>query len=174
VISENHESTVRFSNACEVLINVELSANCLYGPFSVSPYNYYHISPISDVPEKETGKFRLIHDLSFLKGSSINDGIPNDIKSVSYEPLDLAIAYIMSQGQGVTVSKVDIKSDFRIRPVHPDDWQPLGLQWDGKMYFDQNLAMGLATSCNIFESFSTALKSIALKLFKNVLFAQIV
>lgn len=173
VISENHKSTVRFSNACKDLLNVELSANRLYGPFSVSPYNYYHISPIGVVPKKEAGKFRLIHDLSFPKGCSVNDGIPNDIKSVSYEPLDLAIAYIMSQGPGVTVSKVDIKSAFRICPVHPDDWHLLGLQWEGKMYFDKNLAMGLATSCNIFESFSTALKWIALKFLNNVYIAKI-
>lgn len=125
------------------------------------------------VPKKEPGKFRLIHDLSFPKHASVNDGIPIELRSVNYEPFDKAIAFIMSQGSNVTISKLDIQSAFRICPVHPADRHLLGLEWKGEYYFDKTLAMGLASSCKIFECVSSALKWIALKNLRNVYIAKV-
>ena len=173
VVSKNHNSASRHNIACHNIIKEELSAGRLAGPFINSPFKEYYISPIGIIPKKDKGKYRLIHDLSFPRGSSVNDGIPLDIRSVNYEPFDNAISYIVSQGSGVTVSKIDIKSAFRICPVHPADRHLLGMQWDGKLYFDKTLAMGLASSCKIFECFSSALKWIILKLLRNVYVAKI-
>jgi hypothetical protein len=173
VISKNHKSACENVAACSELINIELRASRLAGPFVSSPFSHYHISPIGLVPKKDIGKFRLIHDLSFPAGSSVNDGIPVENRSVHYEIFDKAIAYIARNGQGVTLSKIDIKSAFRICPVHPCDRHLLGLEWDGKIYFDKTLAMGLASSCKIFERISSALKWIALKNISKVYIAKI-
>jgi hypothetical protein len=93
-------------------------AACGSRSWSVHSSVHYHISPIGLVPKKEAGKFRLIHDLSFPKGSAVNDGIPTDFRSVQYELLDNAIAYIARQGHNASISKIlDIKSAFRLCPV---------------------------------------------------------
>ena len=57
--------------------------------------------------------------------------------------------------------KVDIESAFRIIPVSPVDRPLLGFQWKGKFYMDAVLPMGCASSCSIFESFSTSLEWVA-------------
>ena len=64
-------------------------------------------------------------------------------------------------GSGCFMAKTDIKSAFRIIPIHPTDFELLGMKWDNLYYYDQALPMGCSTSCSIFESFSTALEWIA-------------
>ena len=59
------------------------------------------------------------------------------------------------------MAKPDIKSAFRIIPIHPTDFELLGMKWDNLYYYDRAFPMGCSTSCSIFESFSTALEWIA-------------
>ena len=54
-----------------------------------------------------------------------------------------------------------LKSPFRIIPVHPLEYPLLGIKWDNQYYFDRCLAMGLKSSCAIFETFSSSLEWLA-------------
>ena len=47
-------------------------------------------SPTGLVPKKVEGEFRLIHHLSYPKGTSVNDGIPDYLSTVSYATVDTA------------------------------------------------------------------------------------
>ena len=58
--------------------------------------------------------------------------------------------------------KTDVKSAFRIIPIHPNDYPLLGMKWENLYYFDRCLPMGCSSSCAIFEAFSTALEWLAL------------
>lgn len=51
-------------------------------------------SPLGVVPKKTPGEFCLIHHLSYLKGSSVNDGISSDNTSISYATIADAIRHI--------------------------------------------------------------------------------
>ena len=75
---------------------------------------------------------------------------------------------IKSIGQGCYMAKTDIKSAFRIIPIHPSDYHLLGFTWNDMFFFDRTLPMGCSSSCAIFEAFSTSLQWIA----KNVLGAS--
>ena len=66
------------------------------------------------------------------------------------------------------MAKTHIKSAFRIIPIHPADYSLLGMKWDHMYYFDRCLAMGLRSSCAIFEAFSTSLEWISIHLLKSV------
>ena len=114
------------------------------------------------MPKKSPGEFRLIHHLSYTAGSSVNESIPKELASVRYATIDDAIRLIKSLGKGCFLAKTDIKSAFRIIPVSPNDFPLLGMEWQGKFYFDKCLPMGFSSSCNIFETFSTALEWIAM------------
>ena len=72
-----------------------------------------------------------------------------------------AIAMIKSIGRGSYLSKTDIKSAFRIIPIHPDDYHLLGMKWNNSYFFDRCLPMGCSSSCAIFEAFSTSLEWLA-------------
>ena len=74
------------------------------------------------IPKKhQPGKWRLIVDLSHPSGHSVNDGIPKPLCSLSYITVDTAIAEILKLGTGTLLAKVDVKSAFRLLPVHPAD-----------------------------------------------------
>ena len=44
----------------------------------------------------------------------------------------------MHFGQGCFLAKMDIESAFRLIPVHPDDYELLGMFWDGKYLYLTN------------------------------------
>ena len=134
-----------FENPREVTnkLNKEVLSGRIIGPFDTPPFKDFRISPLGLVPKKVPGEFRLIHHLSFLEGSSVNDGIPKELSSVHYATIDDAIKKITSLGAGCFLAKTDIKSAFRVIPLHPRDFDLLGLEWDGKFYFDRCFPMGL-------------------------------
>ena len=103
-----------------------------------------------------------MHDLSFPKQDSFNDGIPHALRTVHYESFDDAINYSLTQGPGAMLMKCDIRSAYRLIPVRPSDRHLLGIQWEKAYYFDKMLTMGLASACQIFEAFSSAIKFILL------------
>lgn len=143
----------------------EISMNGIAGPFVVPPFKNLQCSPIGLVPKKGVNEFRLIHHLSYPEGSSINDFIPDDLCSVFYTTVDDAISIIKTMGRECLLAKTDIASGFRILPVHPDDHELLGIQFQDRFYYDKCLPMGCSISCSKFESFSTALEWIACKKF---------
>ena len=137
----------------------ELCAGRIVGPFSRPPFDNFISSPLGVVPKKTPGEFRLIHHLSYPDGSSVNDFIPDQFSSVQYASIGDAITLIKSLGRACYMAKTDIKSAFRIIPIHPDDYHLLGMTWNNSYFFDRCLPMGC--SCAIFEAFSTALESLS-------------
>jgi len=67
------------------------------------------------------GKWRLITDLSFPEGSSVNDGIDSELCSLSYVTMDEVASIVAGLGIGVLMGKVDIEAAYRLVPVHPQD-----------------------------------------------------
>ena len=63
------------------------------------------------------------------------------------------------------MAKTDIKSAFRIIPVHPKDHSLLGMKWANQYHFDRAFPMGCNSSCAIFEAFSSALEWLSTHLF---------
>ena len=139
----------------------ELAAGRLAGPFIAAPFHPFRVSPLGLVPKKSPGEFRLIHHLSFPRGSSVNDGMAPENTSVHYATVADAIRLIKAAGKGCFLAKTDIKNAFRIIPIRPQDHCLLGMKWRGKYYYDRCLPMGAASSCKTFETFSTAIKWIA-------------
>ena len=105
-----------------------------------------------------TGDFRLIHHLSYPTGKSVNDFIDPALCSVEYTNFDKAIEMVQELGEGALLFKIDIKSAFRLLPVHPTDFNLLGFQFDGKYYFDKCLPFGRSISCATFEKFAKFLE----------------
>ena len=157
VTSPNLKSANERPEWVEEKINKELRENRLSGPFEKPPSKNFRCSPIGLQPKKD-GTFRLIQHLSWPHGSSVNDGIPVEFSSVQYDTVAQAIQKIKGMGGACYMAKTDIKSAFRIVPIHPSDQHLLGFKWQGKYYFDRCLPMGCSASCNIFEKLSTALQ----------------
>ena len=161
--SHNLKSALDNPEIVKGKLESELKAGRIAGPFMSPPNPNLKISPLGVVPKRQEGEFRMIHHLSHPRASglSVNDGIPKEFTAVTYAGIEDAIAIIKQLGRGCYLSKTDIKSAFRILPVHPDDYSLLGFSWDRRFYYDRCVPMGCSSSCAIFESFSSALEWIA-------------
>ena len=135
-------------------ILVELEAGRMAGPFTSPPLKNFRTSPIGVVPKKDSDKFRTITDLSSPKGSSINDFISDSESSVQFDTFDKAVDIVAKLGRGTLLAKIDIKSAFRICPVHPSNWHLLGISFKNFYFVDLCLPFGLRSSVNRFCSVS--------------------
>ena len=131
----------------------------MLGPFpSLHGLPPLHINRFGVIPKgHNTGKWRLITDLSFPHGKSINDGIDRSLCSLSYTTVDDIAAVLAQLGRGTLLAKVDIESAYRLIPVHPHDRPLQAVQWDGKLYVDPMLPFGLRSAPKIFNAVADAL-----------------
>lgn len=134
-----------------------IQAQRIAGPFDDPPLTNFVTSPLGIVPKSEVGKYRVIHDLSFPEGQSVNTYIPRENSEVQYDTIDKVISLVQYFGRGAFMAKSDIKDAFRIVPIHPSDYHLLGFTWKSKYYYDRCLPMGASSSCKIFEELSQAL-----------------
>ena len=163
--SINHGSVLKNPDPVTHKIVKEIAAGRLAGPFDKLPFTNFRISPIGLVEKKESGAFRLIHDLSYPKENYVNYCIPEQFRFVSYETNDNVVTLVQKFGQGALMAKADIEDAFRIIQISPKDFPILGFRYANKIYFDKALPMGCSTSCQTFEKFSQAVQWILIKLF---------
>ena len=96
-----------------------------------------HINRFGVIPKgHNTGKWRLITDLSHPPGQTANDGIDPIICSLTYTSMDQVAECIVHLGSHTMLAKVDIESAFRLVPVHPQDRPLLGVRWDDQLFID--------------------------------------
>ena len=75
-------------------VEKELRLDRVAGPFASVPV----CSPLGLVPKKDPGEFRLIHNFSAPKGTSINEAIDLCLCSVKYASLEVSLAAIRTIG----------------------------------------------------------------------------
>ena len=156
--THNHPSALDHKDVVEQKLSKELSLGRIAGPFISPPFTHYQSSPLGVVAKKEPNAFRLIHDLSYPQGNSINECIPKDFTAVSYETLDHVITLLNQFGRGALVGKTDIEDAFRIIPIHPSCYHLFGFTWNSNFFYDRCLPMGCSESCRIFERLTCALQ----------------
>ena len=132
------------------------------GLFPSPTFENFQVSPIGLVPKKHSDKFRTIFHLSFPKSgtTSMNHFIDKDDFSLQYITIDKAISATQRFGSDCFMAKTDIESAFRLFPVHPHDWELLGMFWNGSYYFDKVLPFGFRSAPIIFNQLSDAIECI--------------
>jgi len=161
----NLKSAVQLPDVAYKNILAEIEAGRLLGPFDSPPFVNLQCSPIGVVEKKYSEnnikKFRTIYHLSYPYDDAINDYICKDDYSLNYVTIDDAVAIVQKLGRNCLMAKTDIKSAFRVIPIHPDDHELLGVYWDKKYYYDTCLCFGLRSAPKIFDDFSSMLEWIA-------------
>ena len=136
----------------EEYLATEFSQHRIASPFNKAAVPKAHISRFGVIPKgHQPDKWRLIVDLSHPTELSVNNGIPKHLCSLSYITIDTAIRQILSFGPGTLLAKIDIKSAFRLLPVHPADRHLLAMQWNKQIYIDMCLPFGLRSAPKLFN-----------------------
>ena len=152
------DSTRQHPHIITEYIQKELSLARMLGPLkemqSLPPL---HVNRFGVIPKgHDTGKWRLITDLSYPPDHSVNNGIDSDLCSMSYTTVDDAALIVSHLGEGAMMTKVDIESAYRLVPVHPQDRPLLAMSWQGQVYIDLMLPFGLRSAPKIFNALADA------------------
>ena len=116
------------------------------------------ISRFGVIPKGHTpGRWRLILDLSFPEGSSVNDGIPSDLCSIRYLKIEEVAQALVQSGLGTPMAKIDVESAYNIIPVAPADRHLLGMCWQNQLFIDAALPFRLQSAPIIFNSVADVL-----------------
>ena len=135
----------------------ECDAGRMAGPYPQPPLPNLRCSGLGVVPKK-VGGWRVIYHLSAPHGSSINDFIDPAGFSLHYCTIDSAVRIINRLGPGTLMGKIDLKHAFRLMPVRREDWNLLGIHWQGHWYVDKCLPFGLRSSPALFNKLANALE----------------
>ena len=157
--SSNMQSALEHPDVVQGYLDAERDSGNLAGPYSPDTlsgivFNRFGVIPKANKP----GKWRLIVDLSYPEGQSVNDGISSADASMIYSSIDDAARLILDAGEGALLAKIDVASAFRIIPVHPDDRHLLGMLWKGQAYIDKQLPFGLRSAPMLFNGYADALE----------------
>ena len=101
----NLNSALEHPDIVTEYLHTEMSFGRVAGPFPPRAVPHVHISCFGVIPKGQTGKWRLIVDLSHPKGHSVNDDILAHLCSLQYVTIDKAIEGIIQQGRGTLLAK---------------------------------------------------------------------
>lgn len=94
-LSGNVTSVSKNLDILKQKIQIEIDNHRVAGPFKVIPFQNFQNSPLGLV-SKYSGEtivdYRVIHNLSFPEGTSVNDDIQEEFKSVQYQDIEDAVA----------------------------------------------------------------------------------
>jgi hypothetical protein len=153
LVVRNPQWSRRARKAVRVDLVARLEARTVVGPFVIPPSDGFHSSRIHVVPKDGTGS-RIVHDLSFPPGRSVNDGIDPADFVCAFESVDEAIALLQEVGVGALMLKRDWQSAYKQICVAPADWELCGFVVDGGFYMDTRLPFGARSSPAIFCRYS--------------------
>ena len=161
--ARNMPSASQCERSIDEFVASECAAGRILGPFERSFVPTVHLNRLGAVPKSTPGKYRLIVDLSYPSGGSVNDGITGSFCSLSYVSVESAAQTVLRLGRGTLLAKMDIRDAYRNIPVHPDDRWLLGISWRGGVFVDTVLPFGLRSAPKIFNAVADALEWIVRK-----------
>ena len=121
----NHRGATLFPDTIDQYLEQELKLNAIMGPFKFRPFlGRIRVSPLSTRPKRDSCKHRIILDLSFPQGFSVNDGIDKDwycgerVK-LTYPTIDMLTKRVFQLGCSCRMWKRDPARAFRLLPLCP-------------------------------------------------------
>ena len=163
-VSRNMQSAHLHPAVIDSYIGTEVAEGRMFGPFPQGHIPGLHTNLMGVIPKGHTpGKWRLITDLSHPEERSVNDGIQPQLCSLSYTSVEAVAVAAQRLGRGALLAKLDIKSAYRLVPVHPQDRCLLGIEWKGARYVDGMLPFGLRSAPKIFTAVADALEWVVLQ-----------
>ena len=119
----------------------ELDNKAMLGPFKTPSINNLHVSPFMTRDKSSSINRRVIIDLSWPLGHSVNSGVGGDCYLgtefvLTYPSIDNITNEVLKLGKGCEIFKIDISRVFRHVPIDSGDLDLL--VYTGKTTFSIN------------------------------------
>ena len=163
---KNHKGATEHPQALRQYIQKEQKHRAVMGPYKKIPFkDRVGISPLSTREKKISEERRIILDLSFPVGHSVNDGILKDNylgfeAKLTFPKVDELAVRVFSLGKGCYMFKIDLSRYFRQIPLDPGDYPMIGYIIEDDIYFDKVLPMGMRSAPYIAQRISNAIAHI--------------
>jgi hypothetical protein len=151
--SVNHSSANKFPEHIVQHIQTELEHKALLGPFPGKPFvQWTHTSPLMTREKKGSHQRRIITDMSWPLGASVNSAIPRDqyqgkpARTVLPTLQDI-IEKVRHYGQSAYMASIDISRAYSQMRVDPLDWPLQGIMWDNDYYVATSIQFGSRWGC---------------------------
>lgn len=124
----NLQGILEFPTEMTSYLEKESENISILGPFKNNPFETgIKISHLNSLPKKGTSERRVILDLSYPKGFSVNDGISKEeylgesIEAI-FPKVDDFIQLIRQKGQGCLLFKRDLRRAYKQIPICPSKY----------------------------------------------------
>ena len=154
-IPPNHARVTGHKQALRRYLKQEVEHGSVIGPFIDNPFgDAARFSPLNTRPKPDSTEPRIIADMSFSHGNSVNDHIPKYMylgkeRRLKYPTIDALVKLIHRHDRGCFVFKRDLHKACRQMFVDLGNIHLLGYMFDGLYYFDTTLTMGMRSSADI-------------------------
>ena len=169
IVSEeiNHKSATQYPSHVDFYLEEEIRHGAMLGSFPEPPIHNLHTSPFMTRDKSSSDKRRVIIDLSWLLGNSVNSGVTPDKYLdtdfvLTYPSIDNITDQVLHLGRGCKIFKVDISRAFCHVPIYPRDLDLLGLHW-GSYFLDFSLPFRFKHRSSIFQKISDSVRFIMKK-----------
>ncbi len=120
--SANMQSVVVRPRVIDDYLEKDVRLGRVMGPLVGDSFKKVHVNRFGQVPKnRQPGKWRLIVNLSYPRGASVNDGVERELCSMKYSSVDVAVKKVLVLGKGPLLAKLDVDGAYRTVPVHPED-----------------------------------------------------
>ena len=160
--AKNHPSATAFMNDVDLFLEKEVRLGAMLGPLKAPPFReWFQTSPLMSVEKKDSDRRRVIIDLSFPEGSSVNDGVlknhfqgsPLTYKLPTINDMASVVAAL---GPGAYLWKADLARAYRQLRSDPLDYPLMGVAHRGSYYADLCPSFGCRGSSAAQQRVSTA------------------
>ena len=162
--ASNHLGATLFPEVIDEYIKKEVALGATIGPFKIPPFfgGGVGVSPLSTRPKRESGKRRIIMDLSFPFGTSVNDSIDKNHYcstpvDLTYPTINTLARRITQLGAGCQIWKKDMIRAFRQIYLCPRDYRLIAFRWRRLLYFDKVVPIGLRSAAYICQRVTNAI-----------------
>lgn len=149
---EMHTSAQKYTTQVQDYFDVKSGHGAIAGPFASPPFSpWVRTSPLMTRPKADAHRRRVIVDLSYPHGRSVNQYV---IKNNYYGQyinhtlprIDDVIQAVAESNYDVMLATIDIKRAYRNFPGCPLDYPLNTIKFQGKYYIDLAMPFGACTS----------------------------
>ena len=159
---DSHASAKNFPSHVQTYLDTEIEHKAIFGPYKDPPYGKStHVSPFMSREKPDSDNRRIIIDLSWPLGASVNSFTTsnvylNTVYKLQYPTIDNIISTLIKLGPGTLLYKVDLSRAFRQLRIDPIDYNLLCLKWGSKYFSDTFCPFGHrggSTACTRLSDF---------------------
>lgn len=144
---DNHKTAQAHPRSVIKYLDTETKLGAILGPFKNPPIQDLHCSPMLTRPKQGTDNRRVIVDLSWPHGNSINDSINDStymgtLFKLKFPSVDNITERIVKLKGNCLLYKIDLQRAFRHLKLDPRDINSTGLQFENQYYVDTAIPFG--------------------------------